>query len=95
MQQGNLFISHISIGGGHIYAFQCQALSKRSKLQSEKAALKGKRVCMFHGGKRTGPSNIRRKRGVVQRQKLSMRMKLLQFVMHQQKNRKIDKMRFS
>ena len=55
MQQGNLFISHISIGGGHIYAYQCQALSKRSKLQCKKAALKGKRVCMFHGGKSSGP----------------------------------------
>ena len=30
-------------------------MSKRSKLQCKKAALKGKRVCMFRGGKSTGP----------------------------------------
>ena len=46
---------YISLAGGRIYAFRCQALSKRSKLQCKKAALKGKRVCMFHGGKSTGP----------------------------------------
>ena len=41
--------------GGCIRAFQCQALSKRSKLQCKNAALKGKRVCRFHGGKSKGP----------------------------------------
>ena len=45
----------ISLIGGRIRALRCQALSKRSKLQCRKAALKGKRVCMFHGGKSTGP----------------------------------------
>ena len=43
------------LAGGRIHAFRCQALSKRSKQQCKKAASKGKRVCMFHGGKSTGP----------------------------------------
>lgn len=43
------------LAGGRIRAFRCQALSKRSKQQCKKAASKGKRVCMFHGGKSTGP----------------------------------------
>ena len=55
MQYQNTFKSHISLIGGRIRAPRCQALSKRSKLQCKKAALKGKRVCMFHGGKSTGP----------------------------------------
>ena len=46
---------HIVLAGGRIHAFRCQALSKRSKQQCKKAASKGKRVCMFHGGKSTGP----------------------------------------
>ena len=45
----------ISLMGGRIHAFRCQALLKRSKQQCRKAASKGKRVCMFHGGKSTGP----------------------------------------
>ena len=55
MQHRNTFESHISLIGGRIRAPRCQALSKRSKLQCRKAALTGKRVCMFHGGKSTGP----------------------------------------
>ena len=55
MQYQNTFKSHISLMGGRILAPRCQALSKRSKLQCKKAALKGRRVCMFHGGKSTGP----------------------------------------
>ena len=55
MQYQNTFKSHIALIGGRIRAPRCQALSKRSKLQCEKAALKGKCVCMFHGGKSTGP----------------------------------------
>ena len=47
--------SHILLAGGRILALRCQALSKRSKQQCKKAASKGKRVCMFHGGKSTGP----------------------------------------
>ena len=62
MQQRNTFKSHISLAGGRIHAFRCQALSKRSKLQCKKAALKGKRVCMFHGGKSTGPVTLEGKR---------------------------------
>ena len=62
MQQRNTFKSHISLAGGRIHAFRCQALSKRSKLQCKKAALKGKRVCMFHGGKSTGPTTLNGKR---------------------------------
>ena len=55
MQHRNTFESHVTLIGGRIRAPRCQALSKRSKLQCGKAALKGKSVCMFHGGKSTGP----------------------------------------
>ena len=55
MQHRNTFESHISLIGGRISAPRCMAFSKRSKLQCKKAALTGKRVCMFHGGKSTGP----------------------------------------
>ena len=48
------FDSYISLFKGRIRVFQYQALSKRSKLQCKNAALKGKRVCRFHGGKSTG-----------------------------------------
>ena len=50
------FDSYISLFKGRIRAFQCQALSKRSKLQCKNAALKGKRLCKYHGGKSTGPT---------------------------------------
>ena len=66
MQQVNTFDSYICLMGRRIRAFQCQALSKRSKLQCKKAALKGKRVCMFHGGKSTGPITIEGKRRCVE-----------------------------
>ena len=55
MQHQNTFESHVLLIGGRIRAPRCQALSKRSKLQCGKAALTGKRVCMFHGGKSRGP----------------------------------------
>ena len=55
MQHQNTFESHISLMNGRICAPRCQALSKRSKVQCKKAALTGKKVCMFHGGKSTGP----------------------------------------
>jgi hypothetical protein len=55
MQHRNTFEPHALLIGGSIRAPRCQALSKRSKLQCKKAALTGKRVCMFHGGKSTGP----------------------------------------
>ena len=54
---------HILLAGGRILALRCQALSKRSKQQCRKASSKGKRVCMFHGGKSTGPiTSIGKKR---------------------------------
>ena len=63
MQQRKTFETHISLLGGRVRAHRCQALSKRSKLQCGKAALKGKSVCMFHGGKSTGPvTELGRKR---------------------------------
>ena len=52
------FDSYISLFKGRIRVFQCQALSKRSKLQCKNAALRSKRVCRFHGGKSTGPITI-------------------------------------
>ena len=47
--------AEIVLAGGRIRCNRCQALSRRSKLQCKKPALKGKRVCGFHGGKSTGP----------------------------------------
>ena len=55
MQYRDSFKSHILLLGGRINAHRCQALSKRTKLQCRKAALTGKPVCKFHGGKSTGP----------------------------------------
>ena len=55
MNHRNSFKTHITLFGRRINAPRCQALSKRSKQQCQKAALKGKHVCSFHGGKSTGP----------------------------------------
>lgn len=44
-----------SFEGGLITCYRCQALSKRTKLQCGRPAIRGKRVCDFHGGKSTGP----------------------------------------
>jgi hypothetical protein len=57
MQPRNTFESHISLMNGRICAPRCQALSKRSKVQCKKAALKEKLNCAFHqyGSKSTGP----------------------------------------
>lgn len=49
MQPRNTFESHISLMNGRMVAPRCQALSKRSKLQFKKAALKEKRNCIFIG----------------------------------------------
>ena len=46
---------YIVLADGRIRCRRCQALSRRSKEQCKKPALKGKRVCGFHGGKSTGP----------------------------------------
>ena len=40
--------------GGHIRCKQCKAMSKRTKKQRGLAALRGKEVCKFHGGRSTG-----------------------------------------
>jgi len=45
----------IILACGRIRCRRCQALSKRSREQCKKPALKGKAVCGFHGGKSTGP----------------------------------------
>ena len=45
----------MTLAGGRIRCGRCQATSKRTKLQCGAPAIKGKRVCRFHGGKSTGP----------------------------------------
>ena len=63
MQKKETRKTYIKLMNGRITVLRCQALSKRSKEQCRKAALKGKRVCMFHGGKSTGPiTSLGRKR---------------------------------
>lgn len=46
---------NLKTAGGKINCVRCQAKSKRTQLQCGKPALKGKRVCQFHGGRSTGP----------------------------------------
>ena len=41
--------------GGRVECNQCQARSSRTKLQCRSPAIKGKRVCKWHGGRSTGP----------------------------------------
>ena len=41
--------------GGRITCPRCQAMSKHSRVQCKKPAIKGKRVCRTHGGRSTGP----------------------------------------
>ena len=46
---------HIAIFGGTSIA-RCKARSKRSGVQCRKAAMKGKTVCLAHGGRSIGPT---------------------------------------
>ena len=41
--------------GSQIECRQCQAMSKRTRLQCKAPAVKGKNVCRAHGGLSTGP----------------------------------------
>ena len=43
------------IAGGHIACNQCQATSKRSRQRCKAPAMRGKKVCKYHGGLSTGP----------------------------------------
>ena len=47
--------TYIKLMNGRITVPRCQALSKRSNKQCKKEASNGKTVCMFHGGRSTGP----------------------------------------
>ena len=58
MQQVIIFKNYVWLIGGRIRAFQCQALSKRSKLQYKNSAIKGKRIYRLHAGKPIGPITI-------------------------------------
>ena len=58
MQEVIIFKNYVRLIGGRIRAFQCQALSKRSKLYCKNATIKGKRVYRIHADKSTGPINI-------------------------------------
>ena len=49
---GNLVMT---TAGGRIVCRQCQAKSKRTRLQCRAPAVKGKNVCRIHGGLSTGP----------------------------------------
>jgi hypothetical protein len=40
--------------GGRVACTQCNAQSKRTKLQCRAPAIKGKTKCRFHGGRSTG-----------------------------------------
>ena len=45
----------MSTAGGRIICKQCQAMSKRTRLQCKAPAIKGKSVCRTHGGLSSGP----------------------------------------
>ena len=45
----------MSTAGGRIICKQCQAMSKRTRLQCKAPAVRGKNVCRTHGGLSTGP----------------------------------------
>jgi hypothetical protein len=58
--------SFIDLAGGRIRCRRCQALSKRSRQQCKKPALKGKSVCDFHGGRSSGPQTPEGRQRVVE-----------------------------
>ena len=45
----------MTLASGRIRCSRCQALSKRTEQQCGAPAVRGMRVCRFHGGKSTGP----------------------------------------
>ena len=45
----------MTLAAGRIRCSRCQALSKRTKRQCGAPAVRGMRVCRFHGGKSKGP----------------------------------------
>ena len=45
----------MTLASGRIRCSRCQALSKRTKLQCGAPAIRGKRVCLRHGGLSCGP----------------------------------------
>lgn len=47
--------NYFSIAGGRIHCLQCQAKSKRTGVQCRAPAMRGKRVCRFHGALSSGP----------------------------------------
>lgn len=51
-------MSIFTIAGGKIICRQCRAKSKRTQVQCQAPAMKGKEVCRFHGGLSTGPISI-------------------------------------
>lgn len=47
----------ITLKGLNQTVARCQALSKRSREQCRKAAMRGRAVCRLHGGLSTGPKS--------------------------------------
>ncbi len=45
----------ITIAGGKITCIRCRARAKRSGVQCQSPAMRGKAVCRIHGGRSTGP----------------------------------------
>lgn len=50
-----MFKDKLSTAAGKILCNRCQAKSKRTHKQCARPAMRGKKVCNFHGGKSTGP----------------------------------------